>query len=144
MAYTVHFDPSCGTLYTAVNGHLDYGEVAAWEAELYGAARSLPEGARFQMIEDLRGYEVAEQSLAVHKEMRAVTPRFLAAHGFVVGFFRLYDEPAPEPTEPRTAWRVVHLHHDAHKMERYRELLGSATESFFADADAARDWLSRS
>ena len=143
MPYTVHYDPSCGTLYTALNGVVSFGDVAAWEAELYGAARSLPAGTRFQVIEDLRGYEVADQDLAVHKEMRTVTPRFLAAHGFVVGFFRLYDEPAPDATEPRQAWRVVHLHHDEHKMARYRELLGSETESFFSDTDAARDWLSR-
>ena len=143
MPYTVHYDPSCGTLYTALNGVVDFTTVAAWEAELYGAARSLPEGSRFQVIEDLRGYEVGEQEIAVHKEMREVTPRFLAAHGFVVGFFRLYERVPPEPTEPRTCTRVVHLHHDAHKMDRYRELLASPEESFFSDVDAARDWLAR-
>ncbi len=142
MPYTVHYDPSCGTLYTALNGLVDHGEVAAWEAELYGAARSLPEGARFQVIEDLRGYEVAEQAVPVHKEMREVTPRFLAAHGFVVGFFRLYETEPPAPSEPRAVTRVVHLHHDTHKMDRYRELLGNDRENFFSDADAAREWLS--
>lgn len=141
MPYTVHYDPTCGTIYTALNGVVDHGDIAAWEAELYGAARSLPEGARFQVIEDLRGYEVADQSLAVHKVMREVSPRFLAAHGFVVGFFQLYDETPPAAVEPRTCTRVVHLHHDEHKMARYRELLGSAREGFFADVDAARDWL---
>lgn len=141
MPYTVHYDPSCGTLYTAVNGVVDFATVAAWEAELYGAVRALPAGSSFQVIEDLRGYEVGDQVLAVHKELREVTPRFYAAHGFVVGFFKLYEETPPEPTEPRTCRRVVHLHHDAHKMDRYREVLGSADESFFADVDAAREWL---
>jgi hypothetical protein len=141
MPYTVHFDPTCGTLYSAVSGVLDCGDVAAWEAELYGAARSMPEGARFQVIDDLRGYEVAEQSTTVHKEMREVTPRFLAAHGFVVGFFKLYETAPPPKSEPRDCTRVVHLHHDENKMARYREVLGSDRENFFADADAARDWL---
>lgn len=141
MPYAVHFDPSCQTLYSAVHGAMSFADVAAWEAELYGAARSLPEGARFQAIDDLRGYEVGEQALALHKELRTVMPRFLAAHGFVVGFFRLYDEPAPAPSEPRTAWRVVHLHHDAQKMSRYRELLGTETENFFTCPEQAREWL---
>jgi len=141
MPYTVHFDASCNTLYSAVSGVLDCGEIAAWEAELYGAVRSLPEGTGFQMIDDLRGYEVASQALSAHKELREVTPRFLAAHGFVVGFFRLYEETAPEKSEPRECTRVVHLHHDEHKMARYREVLSSARENFFSDADAARDWL---
>lgn len=143
MPYTVHYDADCRTLYTALSGTVDFATVAAWEAELYGAVRALPEGSEFQVIEDLRGYEVADQALAVHKEMRQVTPRFLAVHGFVVGFFRLYEETPPPASEPRRCRRVVHLHHDAFKMERYRELLGSADESFFTDADAARDWLSR-
>lgn len=142
MPYTVQYDPSCNTLYTALNGTISFAEAAAWEAELYGAARAMPEGTRFQVIDDLRGYEVAEQELAVHKELREVTPRFLAAHGFVVGFFRLYEEPAPPQSEPRDCWRVVHLHHDEYKMSRYRELLASETESFFSDVDAAREWLS--
>ncbi len=143
MAYTVHLDPSCNTIYTAVNGLVDHGELAAWEAELYGAARSLPEGSRFQVIEDLRGYEVAEQSLAVHKVMREITPRFYAAHGFVVGFFRLYETEPPAPSDTRTCTKVLHLHHDEHKMARYREVLGSERESFFADTDAAREWMAR-
>ncbi len=143
MPYTVHYDADCRTLYTALNGVVDFATVASWEAELYGAIRAIPEGSAFQVIDDLRGYEVADQALPVHREMRLVTPRFLAAHGFVVGFFRLYDETAPAASEPRVCTRVVHLHHDAHKMERYRELLGSDDESFFTDVDAARDWLSR-
>lgn len=143
MPYTVHFDASCSTLYSAVSGRLDCGDVAAWEAELYGAARSIPEGAQFQMIDDLRGYEVAEQSTAVHRELRDVSPRFLAAHGFVTGFFRLYEVEAPAKSEPRECIRVVHLHHDDQKMARYREVLGSDREGFFSDPDAARDWLLR-
>lgn len=143
MPYSVHYDADTSTLYTALNGRIGCDEVAAWEAELFGAARSLPEGTRFQMIEDLRGYEVAEQSVVVHKEARVVTPNFLAAHGFVVGFFRLYDETPPEPSEPRRCWRVVHLHHDEQKMARYREILGSRRESFFSDPDEAREWLLR-
>lgn len=141
MPYTVHYDASCGTLYTAINGVMDFATVAAWEAELYGAIRALPAGSDFQVIEDLRGYEVGDQAMAVHKELREVTPRFYAAHGFVVGFFKLYDETPPEPSEPRKCRRVVHLHHDAFKMERYRELLGTPDESFFSDVDAAREWL---
>jgi hypothetical protein len=143
MPYSVHYDPSCSTLYSATNGVLDFGDVAAWEAELYGAVRTLSEGTKFQFIDDLRGYEVGDQTLAVHKEYREVTPRFLAAHGFVVGFFRLYELEPPAPSEPRHCLRVVHLHHDEHKMTRYRELLGTPNESFFADVDTAREWLSR-
>jgi len=142
MPYTVHYDADGRTLYTALSGTADFATIAAWEAELYGAIRALPEGSAFQVIDDLRGYEVGDQELAVHKEMRLVMPRFLAAHGFVVGFFRLYDEIPPAASEPRRCTRVLHLHHDAFKMERYRELLGGGDENFFADVDAARDWLS--
>lgn len=141
MPYTVHFDPSCNTLYSAVSGKLDCGEIAAWEAELYGAARTLEDGASFQFIDDLRGYEVADQDLTAHKELREVTPRFLAAHGFVVGFFKLYEATPPEASESRRCTRVVHLHHDENKMARYREVLGTDLENFFSDADRARDWL---
>lgn len=141
MPYTVHLDDSSSTLYSAVSGTLDCASIAAWEAELYGAVRSLPAGATFQFINDLRGYEVADQELIAHKEMRQVTPRFLAAHGFVVGFFRLYEETPPEPSEPQVCTRVVHLHHDVNKMARYAEVLGSDRENFFSDPDSARDWL---
>lgn len=141
MPHSVTLDEASLTLYSRLSGVLDAAQVREWEAALYTTSRQLPVGSRFQFVDDLRGYEVADQDPAVHQVMRSVTPTFLAAHGFVVGFWRLYDQRPPAPTEKVACWRVAHLHHDCAKMERYTELLASETERFFCDDTPAVAWV---
>lgn len=95
----------------------------------------------FQFVDDLRGYDVSEQAPSVHQLMRVVTPRFLADHHFAVGFWRLYEQVPPPPTQATMCWRVAHLHHDCAKMDRYTELLATDTERFFCDGSQAAAWM---
>lgn len=143
MPFFVRFDPVTTTLLSSVQGVLSATEVEEWGDALDRSVTGLPTAAEFRFLSDLHGYEVADQALAVHKRMREIGPRFLAAHGFAVGFWRLYEETPPEPSRSGICTRVAHVHHDCDKMERYNELLASATERFFCDQDAARTWLRR-
>jgi hypothetical protein len=141
MASTTHYDPATRTLVTAVSGVVTLRDVAAWEDDLRRAADEVPEGAEFRALIDIRGYEVADQDRAVHQAMRQVMPTFLARHGFAVGFWGLYGVAPPEPSRPARCRAVAHVHHDGDKMDRYNELLATATERFFVDRDAASAWL---
>ena len=141
MPHSVHLDEDNLTLYSRLSGVLTVAEVREWETSLYATSRRLAEGLRFQFVDDLRGYEVADQDHQVHQLVRSVTPTFLAAHGFVVGFWRLYEQLPPDPTEKAVCWRVAHLHHDCAKMERYTELLANDTERFFCDDAPAAAWV---
>ena len=92
MPFSVRFENDTATLFSAVTGVLRADDVAAWEATLFAATQNLAPLTRFQVIDDLQGYEVADQNPAVHQLMRVVGPKFLAAHGFAVGFWRLYRD----------------------------------------------------
>ena len=141
MAHSVRFDHATNTLYSTVSGVLAAREVQMWDERLYTVSADLAPDGRFQFVDDLRGYEVADQDGAVHQLMRSVTPRFLAAHGFAVGFWRLYEQAPPPPTRQPRCWRVAHIHHDCAKMERYTELLATDTEAFFCDGAQAESWV---
>ena len=86
MPFHVEYDSASRTVFSSVSGILSPAEVTEWESALYETTRSFGSGSRFQFVDDLLGYEVAYQDLAVHNRMREVTPRFLADHGFAVGF----------------------------------------------------------
>ena len=139
---SVAYDAAAGTLRTRLAGTLTLADVHAWRDALHAAGRAVPAVAEFRALVDIRGYDVGAQDMAVHRVQREVVPRFLAAHGFVVGFFRLYEE-TPPPADPSLARciAVAHVHHEAFKMERYDELLGSDTERFFTDPAEAEAWL---
>lgn len=139
----VRWNPTTRILATHVSGVVSAGDVAAWKKDLEQATRALPDDGAFGMLVDLRGYEVAEQDLSVHKTMREVMPQLLAEHGFEVGFFKLF-ETAPSATR-RTGSTlcvaVANVHHDEAKMARYNELLATESERFFHRAEDARVWL---
>jgi len=144
MPFAVRFDPSTRVLHSSVEGVLSAREVEDWSRALHDSTAALPASAEFLFLSDLQGYEVADQDLAVHKRMREVHPLFLAAHGFALGFWRLYGQTPPAPSRSGACVRVAHLHHDLHKMERYEELLASPVERFFRDRKAALEWLAAS
>ena len=141
MPFRVEYDAAQGTLRTHVWGILTAEDAVAWEGALEATTDGFAPGARFQVLEDLTDYEVADQPFAVHQRLREVSPRFLARHGFAVGFWRLYEATPPAQDRPGTIWRVAHVHHDRDKMERYTELLASATERFFHRREDAEAWL---
>ncbi len=130
-------------LTTRVAGVLTASQVQTWKDRLYQAGRLFPKEGPFKMLIDIQGYEVADQAREVHQVMREVTPVFLASHGFNVGFFSLYEVEPPVAREEASARciAVAHVHHDADKMERYNELLGTDSERFFCDAGDAELWL---
>lgn len=134
-----------GILATRVAGVLRKEDVERWSEGLKGEGASIEPGTPFRMLVDIRGYEVAEQDREVHQAQRVVIPNFLAVHGFVVGFFRLFEaEPEVEadPSKGRCV-AVAHVHHDCGKMENYNAQLGRDEERFFCDVGEARAWLSR-
>lgn len=141
MPWTGDYDSSKQTLISRVTGILAQEEVVRWRDGLYAAAAQIPPGGEFRALMDIRGYEVSEQERAVHTAMREVIPIFLAEHGFVVGFWRLYDATPPPAVSTSRCRAVAHVHHDVEKAERYNELLSTATERFFTDRDAAQAWL---
>ena len=130
-------------LSTRVAGVLTLDEVRRWKEGLEQMARRISKDETFRMLVDIRGYEVADQEREVHQAMREVVPLFLAAHGFRMGFFDLYEEEPPVGRGETSARcvAVAHVHHDAGKMERYNELLARPAERFFTDADEAERWL---
>ncbi len=141
MPWLVQYDPATATLHSRVSGVLPSADVTAWRDALYRTAAAIPRRAAFRVLADIRGYEVAEQERAVHAVMREVLPVFLAEHGFVVGFWRLYEAVPPAAIPGARCRAVAHVHHDRDKMDRYNELLGSDAERFFDDGTAAREWL---
>lgn len=141
MPFFVRFDPDTARLTCSVKGILSPMEVEAWKDALYCSTADMPPAVTFQFVNDLYNYDVADQSLAVHKQMREVVPRFLAAHGFVVGFWRLYEAHPPAPSRSATCTRVAHVHRDCRKMVHFNELLGSSVEQFFCEPDGAEAWL---
>ncbi len=141
MPFSVIFHDQRNLLESSVRGVLSAPDVAEWEAALVRATAELAPTAEFRVLDDWVDYEVADQDLRVHKLMREVTPRFLASHGFAVGFWRLYDATPPAPSRVGRCTHVAHVHHDADKMSRYNELLASPHERFFTDREAARRWL---
>jgi hypothetical protein len=110
---------------------------------LHKSTLELLPNAEFHFLSDLYGYDVAEQDVAVHKLMREVGPRFLAAHGFAVGFWQLYGAAPPAASRTGTCTRVAHVHRDCTKIARFNELLASPVERYFCDPGAAQAWLGR-
>ena len=140
---TVTWLDDAQVLSTRVAGVLSLDDVERWRQDLQRTVRRLPREGVFRMLVDVRGYEVADQNRHVHQVMREVIPLFLAAHGFRVGFFDLYQA---EPSVGRDAAEALcvaaaHVHHDQAKMERYNELLGTTSERFFSDLAEAAAWL---
>ncbi len=144
--YTLSTDTTGSIEFVRVSGVLTLDEVERWAAELDAQWSALRHDRPFVAVIDIRGYEVAEQDRAVHQRQRVVIPSLLARHGFEVGFFRLLEERNTIPADPDRARpvAVAHVHHDASKMARYNELLGTENERFFTDPDEAAQWaLSR-
>jgi len=139
---SVRWHPEARLLKTRVSGVLSADDVQAWKARLDEAGARIPPAQPFRMLIDIRGYQVADQARDVHQVMREVTPLFLAAHGFTVGFFSLYDEAPPlARNDVARCGAVAHVHHDVAKMDRYNELLATPHERFFTDAEEAEAWL---
>ena len=130
-------------LSTRLTGVQSLESVRDWADALEAEAARIPADQSFAMLVDIRGYEVAEQPAEVHRVGREVIPRFLARHGFEVGFFRLLEVENQIPADPLLArcLHVAHVHHDPDKMERYEQTLGRDEERFFTDPGRAREWI---
>jgi hypothetical protein len=140
--YTLSTDTTGSIEFVRVSGVLTLDEVERWAAELDGRWSARGHDRPFVAVIDIRGYEVADQDRTVHQHQRVIIPTLLARHGFEVGFFRLLEEPNTIPADPSRARviAVAHVHHDASKMARYAELLGTENERFFTDPNEAERW----
>lgn len=124
-------------------GRLTLEQVHEWESGLLQMSRHIPVSQPIKVLIDLRGYEVSEQAIEVHKVQRLIMPALLAKHAFTVGYFKMFDAENTIPADPALARciAVAHVHHDENKMARYNENIGSVMEKFFTDTNAAHQWL---
>lgn len=132
------------TLTTRLSGPADLKHVETWRDGLYRAAAMIPEGTRFKMLIDLRGYEVDEIDQEVHKIQRMVLPTFLVEHNHRIAYFKLYPEADEPAVEKRSASciAVAHVHHDCNKMDLYNTRLSEPGERFFCAIEQAEEWIS--
>jgi DNA-binding transcriptional ArsR family regulator len=130
-------------LITELAGQVTLETVNAWQEELLETSERIPAGSTFTMLVDLRGYEMGEVERSVHRVMREVIPRLLAAFGFRPGYLDLF-EPSQEIAVTRqqaTCVAVAHVHHDADKMAGYNERLARSNERWFTDRAEAERWI---
>lgn len=136
------FDPYRSVLETRLSGKVTVEDVERWKAGLAAEIRRIPDGARFRLLSDLRGFEPVD--LDAHRAMREVVPRLLAAHGLRPAVTDLFDD---EPELPITTTRGVrcgayaNVHHDAEKMQSYERRVGGPVQRFFVDRAEAEAWL---
>lgn len=150
MTATVRDSAVCGAtwdagrrlLETRLTGAVDHADVRAWQDGLARELARVPDGASFKLLNDLRGFDPV--TIDVHKAMREVVPRLLAAHGMRPAFVDLFDSP-PEVTVTTTrgitCTAFANVHHDEDKMQSYERRIGRPDQRFFTDRAAAEAWL---
>lgn len=128
-------------LTSRLGGGVSIGDVRRWKASLERELARIPDGARFRLVDDLSGYEIAD--LEAHKERRVVMPLTLAAYGFRTALLDLFDPVELPITTTRgiACVAVAHVHHDAEKMRQYNERIARENERFFTDAASAEVWI---
>jgi hypothetical protein len=137
------WDARQAILRTRFPGPAGIAEVVAWRAGLYAAAASIPRLSSFKLLVDLRGYEVSVMEPSVHKVQREIVPIFLATYHFRTGFIDFFGVKGDTVRyrEEAHCRGVAHVHHDAPKMELYRQTLGRDDESFFSSLPEAEAWI---
>lgn len=130
-----------GLLTVHLNGTVSEPDVHQWRVNLSQTLECIPSGSHIKLLADLTGYEPA--TLAAHKSMRSVIPLTQAAYGFRTRFFDFFEVSDVTITKTRdiTITATAHVHHDAAKMAEYQARLGTDSERWFSDVDAARVWL---
>lgn len=136
------WDAASDTLRTELHGPVTVADVEAWRDGLRRQEARIPANGSFKLLLDLRGFEPTE--LEAHKAMRNVVPELLLRHGMRPAFLGLFDDaPAVTvTTENGVVCRAfANVHHDAAKMDDYERRIGTASQRFFTDRDAAEAWL---
>jgi hypothetical protein len=137
----VRWDTVTGILLSHLSGLIGVEEVRRWQAMLAVELAGIPDVGRFKLLSNLQGYEPA--SLDAHKEFRNVIPETLMQYGFRPAFLDLFGVKDVEIRATRgvICAAVAHVHHDAEKMNGYRQDLGRPNEQFFTDVSQAEVWL---
>ncbi len=134
------WEPDGQVVVTRLSGTIDESDVDQWRDALDAVVMDIPDGTEIALLSDLWGYEPA--SIDVHRRVREVIPRRLAAMGFRTSLVDAVAGRLEIATAPRiTCVKVAHVHHDHVKMSTYERAHGSAAERFFGDRPRAFDWL---
>jgi hypothetical protein len=129
-------------LETRLPGPVTLEDVSAWKDGLAHEVSCVPDGTRFKLLVDLRGFDPG--SVEVHKAMREVVPRLLAAHGMRPAFIDLFDdrpEVAVTTTRGIECTAFANVHHDAAKMQNYESRIAKPNQRFFTSRSEAEAWL---
>lgn len=137
----VRWEEATGILLSRLSGSVGAEEVRRWQAMLAAELARIPDGGRFKLLSNLHSYEPA--SLDAHKEFRNVIPETLMQYGFRPAFLDLFGVKDVEirATHGVICTALAHVHHDAEKMNGYRQDLGRQNEQFFTEVARAEAWL---
>lgn len=136
------WDAGRRVLETRLSGVVQADDVQRWKEGLVREMSRLAEGARFKLLLDLRGFEPAD--LDVHKAMREVVPRLLAAHGMRPAFIDLFDERPELAINTSRGIQCVafaNVHHDGAKMRDYEQRIAKPNQRFFTSRTEAEAWI---
>jgi hypothetical protein len=136
------WDATTRTLRTELRGAVAGADVESWRQGLHREVARIPANSGFKLLLDLRGFEPVD--LDAHKAMRKVVPELLIGHGMRPAFLGLFDD-APEVAVTTENGVVVqafaNVHHDETKMGDYERRIGTDTQRFLTDREAAEAWL---
>ena len=136
------WDAGRRVLETRLAGEVTHDDVRIWKEGLDREVARLVDGTRFKLLFDLRGFEAVD--VEVHKAMREVVPRLLAAHGLRPAFIDLFDDgPELAVTSARgiACTAFANVHHDDVKMRDYETRIAKHNQRFFSSRGAAEAWL---
>ena len=126
---------------TELSGDLDKDDIIEWNESLNTTLQRLPPSTKFKILVNLYGFRARD--FEVHKQFRGVIPRTLAAHGWYVGYLRMFPEANVTLSSANNIYCVAaaHVHQDETKIRNYADNYSMRNERFFSDAEAARSWI---
>lgn len=128
-------------LITQLGGRVTVPEVEKWHNGFNQALAQLEAGQQFKLLVNLTDYDPVD--IPTHKAMRDIIPLKLAQYEFRTALLNLFEnvDLPLSSTDSITCQAVAHVHHDADKMNEYRDRLGRANEQFFTDVELATKWI---
>lgn len=126
---------------TELSGDINKKDVEEWNESLDTTLKQLPPSAKFKILVNLYGFKASD--FEVHKKFREVIPRTLAAHGWYVGYLRMFPETRVCVSSLNDIYCIAaaHVHQDETKIRNYADNYSMRNERFFTDAEAARNWI---
>ena len=126
---------------TELSGYLDSADVDEWHESLKTTLNKLHPSTKFKILVDLYGFKARD--FEVHKKFREVIPVTLAAHGWYVGYLRMFPEANVTLYSTNNVYCIAaaHVHQVETKIKNYADNYSMHNERFFTEAEAARSWI---